>query len=293
MVASDELQMADNFIADFMGELNQDLNQIEIENGVRIIQNQNTWIQSNECMNIEQFGQNFVPQYSTGNDVYTNSQVLDQSNILNYNNNINMLQNQIIPTTFILDSSLNCEPIQQAYQADLTSTVSIGESQLNNSISFNNLQQPSKLMVSNQTNNNINNNRKIRKNLKELLKNDTVKQNEPLGFAQKNQLFNFDSSTPKDDTNNAKQKSRSINSIINNGSNTSIQKNTLKNLLNKPNLDVKAPIITNQTNFTTTNQFQNQQKNQQVFPLETNIVFNNFFSKFLLFLPMMRLFYFS
>ena len=33
--------MADNFIADFMGELNQDLNQIEKENGAQNIQNQN------------------------------------------------------------------------------------------------------------------------------------------------------------------------------------------------------------------------------------------------------------
>ena len=268
--------MADNFISDFMGELNHDFNQI-VEKG-------NEWNQANEVMHVQQFDQtNFVSQYSL-NDVYVNQQTNNQSNQSNFNNQSNMLNfnnnniihhNQIIPDDYM---ATNDDHIQQAYHLDLSSAVPIVESQSNQSISYNNtnnnnnnIQQGIQPMLTNhiKRENDMDTNKKIRKNLKELLKNDTnVKQIQSIAFSQDNQqLFNFNNTIPKLETGYAKQKSRSINSIINSGG--SMQKNTLKNLLNKPNPEVKHPVLVNPVNLNAVNTFQ---QNQQGFTLEKNIV---------------------
>ena len=211
--------MADNFIEDFMGELNNNLNQISKEPTY-----QNEWRQPD--LNIPNYDQNYI--HHENELIYinnNNNQLLDQSNLQNYSI---MCQNQMM-STLVVNPMLNDNDVHQNYHLNLNSNVTqIQESQSNR--------------YSQQTINNtiksspdvhlelLEPNKKVRKNLKDILKSDPTS-----SLQRQNQaVITQENMNLKTETTYAKQKSRSINSIINSNNNNV---NSFANILNKSNED--------------------------------------------------------
>lgn len=238
--------MADNFIEDFMGELNNNLNQISKESTY-----QNEWRQPD--LNIPNYDQNYI--HHENELIYinnNNNQLLDQSNLQNYSI---MCQNQLMPT-LVVNPMLNDNDMHQNYHLNLNSNVTqIQESQSNRYS-----QQTIKNTIKSSPNVHLEllePNKKVRKNLKDILKSDPTS-----SLQRQNQaVITQENMNLKTETTYAKQKSRSINSIINSNNNNV---NSFANILNKSN-----EIL----NLETANKLQYQQSNEQ----SLNILNENLF----------------
>jgi hypothetical protein len=195
--------MADNFIEDFMGELNKNLDDINNQQNIQSVWNSNK--QDNHQQNFD--NQNYIHHQNNQNQNYNNI-------IHNLTNNNDMMQPILLSPT-ITNENFN---LHQSYQHIESQPISC-------------------LNTMNQVNTDVSSTKKVRKNLKELLNNDTNSLNGTPALIlnqDSNQFYNFNNS--KIETGYTKQKARSISSIINSNNNNN---NSNTNTIDSINLEAK------------------------------------------------------
>jgi len=191
--------MADNFIEDFMGELNKNLDDINNQQNIQSFWNSNK--QDNHEQNFD--NQNYIHHQNNQNQNQSYNNMIN-----NQTNNFAKMMQPILLSPTITNESFN---MHQSYQHIESQPISC-------------------LNKMNQFNTDVSSTKKVGKNLKELLNNnDTNALNGTTPALILNQdssqLYNFNNS--KIETGYTKQKARSISSIINSNNNTNNNSNTI------------------------------------------------------------------